>query len=180
MFEPLRFVIRAAHANAIDLRLYGVDRRWPRCEELISALGLQPHYDAWLRELVRINEEQEAARAGRPPFPLWDFGDVNTITREHLPDTGDFTLMRWYWEHTHYRTNVGDLILDRILDHHESGRAVPSDFGVRLSPATIDAQVAHNRDSLAAWEAENPALVAEITAGAKRPEATRQADAGCW
>ena len=51
---------------------------------LQQALGLGERYEFWLRKLVRINEE-EAARAGRPPLPLWDFSDTNTITREPVP-----------------------------------------------------------------------------------------------
>jgi hypothetical protein len=178
MFEPLRFMIRAAHANRIDLRLYVTPEIAPM-RQLIAALGLQSRYEFWLRELVRINEE-EAARAGRPPLPLWDFGDVNTITGEHLPDYGDHTLMRWYWEHTHYRVGAGNLILDRVLENHDPGRSVPPDFGVRLTAANIDAQVAHNRESLDAWAAENPGLAGKIMESAKMRGASRQDEAQCW
>jgi hypothetical protein len=45
----------------------------------IRALGIGERYEFWLKELVRINEE-EAALAGKPPLPLWDFSDPNTIT----------------------------------------------------------------------------------------------------
>jgi hypothetical protein len=178
MFEPLRFMIRAAHASRIDLRLYVTPEMAPM-RQLIAALGLQSRYEFWLRELVRINEE-EAGRAGRPPFPLWDFGDVNTITGEHLPDYGDHTLMRSYWEHTHYRTSAGDLILDRIFENHDPARRRPADFGVRLTGANIDAQVAHNREGLAAWAAENPELASKIMESAKKPAASRQDEAQCW
>jgi hypothetical protein len=178
MFEPLRFMIRAAHANQTDLRLYIPPEIAPM-RQLIAGLGLQSRYEFWLRELVRINEE-EAARAGRPPFPLWDFGDVNTITREHLPDYDDHTLMRWYWEHTHYRRSAGDLILDRIFESHDPARRVPADFGVRLTGANIDAQVAHNREGLAAWAAENSELASKIMESAKNPAASRQDEAQCW
>jgi len=178
MFEPLRFMIRAAHANRIDLRLYVTPEIAPM-RQLIAALGLQSRYEFWLRELVRINED-EAEKAGRPAFPLWDFGDVNTITGEHLPDYGDHTLMRWYWEHTHYRTNAGNLILDRVLEKHDPARSIPADFGVRLTGANIDAQVAHTREGLAAWAAENPELASKIMESAKKPAASRQDEAQCW
>ena len=178
MIEPLRFMIRAAHASRIDLRLYVTPEIAPM-RQLIAALGLQSHYEFWLRELVRINEE-EAARAGRPPLPLWDFGDLNTITGERLPDYGDHTLMRWYWEHTHYRTSAGNLILDRVLGTHDPARSMPADFGVRLTAANIDAQVAHDREGLAAWRAKNPELAGEIEESAKKPGTSRQGEAQCW
>jgi hypothetical protein len=68
--------------------------------KLLGEIGLNDRYEFWLKELVRINEE-EAARAKRSPFPLWDFSIPNTITRETIPLPGDLTPMRWYWDHSH-------------------------------------------------------------------------------
>ena len=142
--------------------------------------GLGQRYEFWLKELVRINEE-EAARAGRQPLPLWDFGYVNTITSEPIPATGDMTPMRWTWDYSHYRKAAGDLILDRIFDYRDPTRAVPDDFGVRLTSANIDAHLARSRSQLADWAAANPEFASEILAAAQNPKAlNRQAEATCW
>src|SRR5262249_10890096 len=125
----------------------------------------------WLKELVRINEE-EAARAGRPAMPLWDFSDPNTITREELPPDGDMTPMRWYWEYSHYRQEAGDLILDRIFDHRHPGRPLPDDFGVRVTTANIEGHIANSRVKLADWAATHPELASELLVAISHPPAS--------
>ena len=86
-FDSFRFMLRRAYAQGTDLRLY-VTPLHAAMRELFVALGLGERYEFWLRELVRINE-QEAVRAGRQPLPLWDFSDPNTITGEPIPPAGD-------------------------------------------------------------------------------------------
>jgi hypothetical protein len=143
-------------------------------------LGLGEHYEFWLKELVRINEE-EAARAARKPLPLWDFSDVNTITGEAVPLPTDPNPMRWSWDFSHYRMAAGDLILDRVLDHGEAGRNLPADFGVRLTGENVNAHVARNETKLADWTAANTELASQIVAAARSPKAqNRQAEAVCW
>jgi hypothetical protein len=122
-FDPFRFMLRRAYAEGTDLRLF-VTPNQAAIRTLLVALGLGERYEFWLKELVRINEE-EAARAGRQLLPLWDFSAPNTITREPIPLSGDLSPMRWYWEFSHYRKETGDLILDRIFDYHDPARALP-------------------------------------------------------
>lgn len=178
-FDPFRFMLRRAYAEGTDLRLYTTPLN-AAIYELFQSAGLGERYEFWLKELVRINEE-EAARAGRQPLPLWDFGYVNTITREPIPASGDPTPMRWYWDHSHYRRAAGDLILDRILDYRDPARVLPDDFGVKLTGTNIDAHLAYRRTQLADWAAANPELTSQIVAAARSPKAqSRQAEATCW
>ena len=132
-----------------------------------QALGLGERYEFWLRELVRINEE-EAARAGRPPLPLWDFSDPNTITRRtgsSRPAT--LTPMRWFWEHSHYRKITGDLVLDRVFGTTRAGaRRCRADFGVPADRGQYRrAYRARQNPSLRAWAAANSDLVVADRAG---------------
>ena len=86
---------------------------------------------------MEINE-QEAARSGESPYPLWDFSGYNSLTTEDVPPDGDSeTQMKWYWESSHYKKELGDLVLDRIFDYHHPERIVPDDFGVLLTPKNI-------------------------------------------
>jgi hypothetical protein len=179
MFDPYRFMLRRAHAEGTDLRLY-VTPLHAAVRQLLVALGLGERYEFWLRELVRLNEE-EALRAGRPPFPLWDFSTVNTITSEAIPQADDPTPMKWFWEYSHFRKATGDLILDRILDYRDPARRLPADFGVPLSPVDIGAHVADSKAGLAAWAAANPDRSADIMKAARDPKGeNRQAEASCW
>ena len=177
-FDPFRFMIRKAYAEGTDLRLF-VTPLHAVVRATIEALGLGERYAFWLRELVRINEE-EASRAGRQPFPLWDFSAPNSITTERIPELGDRSPMRWFWERSHYRKQTGDLILDRIFDFGEPSRAIPADFGARLTSANIDAHLTGTATNLANWSAQSD-LASQIAREVGKPgKLNRQAEASCW
>lgn len=145
----------------------------------VGAIGLDQRYEFWLKEIVRINEE-EAARAKRPAFALWDFSAPSTITSEPIPAAGDLTPMRWYWDHSHYHRAAGDLILDRIFGYNEPTRHLPDDFGVRLTGKNIDAHLASSKAKLADWTTANTELASQITNAAQDLRENRQAEATCW
>jgi hypothetical protein len=179
MFDPFRFMLRRAYAEGTDLRMF-VTPVHAVVRALQQGLGIGERYEFWLNELVRINEE-EAALAGKPPLPLWDFSDPNTITREPVPWSGDLTPMRWFWEHSHYRMVTGDLVLDRVLGYSGRGSTLPADFGVRLTAANVGAHVARGRSELAAWASANADLVSPIVRAAQTLKTlNRQAEATCW
>jgi hypothetical protein len=136
-------------------------------------------YEFWLRELVRINEE-EAARAGREPFPLFDFSDTNSITSEPIPEADDLRPMHWFWEVAHYRQIVGDLILDRVFGVRDPSRPLPEDFGARLTAASIDEHLDRSRGNRAKWAAINSGLATSIDRAARPPRQDRQSEATCW
>ena len=179
VFDPFRFVPRHAYAEGIDLRLYTTSLN-AAIYQLFQAAGLHERNEFWLKELVRINEE-EAAQAGRRPLPLWDFSDANTITRDPVPLSTDPTPMRWYWEHSHYRKATGDLILDRVFGYSDPKRLIPADFGVQLTSANVDQHIARAKAGLQAWAAANSELVEPIVrAGRTLKTHSRQPEATCW
>ena len=179
MFDPFRFMLRQAYAEGTDLRMF-VTPVHAVVRTLQQALGLGERYEFWLKELVRINEE-EAARAGKQQLPLWDFSDLNTITRDPIPQAGDLAPMRWFWEHSHYRKITGDLILDRLFGTRAAERQLPVDFGVPLTGTSVDAHIARSRSDLQGWAAANSDLVAPIVHAARTSTThSRQAEASCW
>jgi hypothetical protein len=175
-FDPYRFMLRRAYADGTDLRLF-VTPLHLLVRAANDAVGLGERYEFWLKELVRINEE-EAARAGQKPLPLWDFSDANTITREALPT--DTTPMRWFWDPSHYRKAAGDLILDRMFDFKDPARAPPADFGVRVTAANIDDHLARTSAARAAWAAGNSDWESIMHSDANRTAEVRQRAATCW
>jgi hypothetical protein len=178
-FDAFRFMLRRAYAEGTDLRMF-VTPVHAVVRVLQQGLGIGERYEFWLKELVRINEE-EAALAGKPPLPLWDFSDPNTVTREPVPTSGDLTPMRWFWEHSHYRKVTGDLVLDRLFGYSKRERPLPADFGVRLTAANVDAHITRARDELAVWASANSDLVSPIVRAAQSLKTlNRQAEATCW
>jgi len=117
--------------------------------------------------LVEINE-QESACFGESAYPLWDFSGYNSLTTEDVPPDGDSeTQMKWYWESSHYKKELGDLVLDRIFDYHHSRRIVPDDFGILLTSENITAHLCRIRDKQREYHKLHPGDVAEIEELAK-------------
>jgi hypothetical protein len=178
-FDAFRFMLRRAYQQHTDLRLFMTPLH-SSVRHLLIALGLGTRYEFWQKELVHINEE-EAARAGQKPYPLWDFSDANSVTREAIPAEADLTPMRWFWEFSHYRKAAGDLILDRVLGYNSPERILPADFGVRLTGENIDAHLAQSSAGITNWAAANSDFAGRIFAATRDPKAhNRQAEATCW
>ncbi len=178
-FDAFRFLVRRAHERQTDLRLFMTPLH-ASVRQLFVALGLSDRYEYWQRELVRINEE-EATRAGRKPFPLWDFSDASSVTREIVPERADPTPMRWFWEFSHYRHTAGNLILDRIFGNDRPESALPADFGVRLTSGNISTHIADSRAGIADWAATNSGFATQIGAATQGSKVqNRQSQATCW
>ena len=59
----------------------------------------------------------------------WDFSGLNSITTNHY----------YYYEPSHYRTIVGDMMLNRMLGAPRV--SIPPDFGVYVTPQNIEAHL---------------------------------------
>lgn len=49
--------------------------------------------------------------------------------------------MKYYWDSSHFKENVGNMVLDRMLGTEPENHEIPGDFGVRLSPHNIEAVI---------------------------------------
>ena len=94
---------------------------------------------AWQRGLVRVVDRHRAAGCD---VRLYDFSGFNSVTTDPIPLASGKPEMRYYWEVSHYRDNVGRLILARLFG---GDTPVPSDFGVELTAATVAAHQAAMR-----------------------------------
>ena len=70
---------------------------------------------------------------------VWMFCGYNTITTEPFPEEDSQNQMRWYFESSHYRETVGDMILSRLFNLDSPN--VPEDFGLRLTPENVESQL---------------------------------------
>jgi hypothetical protein len=148
----LRDLVEIARRRHVKLTLF-ISPSHARESEVVRAAGLEPTFEQWKRGVTQI-----AADAGAP---LWDFGGYNSITTEPVPPLDrPHARMAYYWESAHYKEVLGNMILDRI-----SGRpnpAAPADFGVRLTPADIEARLAADRAAREAYAKAQPDQVAEV------------------
>lgn len=107
--------------------------------ESIRVGGFWPLFEQWKRELVKI-------------YPIWDFSGYNKITTE--PISND---MKNYLDSSHYRKEVGALVLNRIFQYNEN--TVPEDFGVLITPENIESHLKLIQQNRAEWANNNPDMV---------------------
>jgi len=86
------------------------------------------NFEDWKRKIAAIAYENN--------YILWDFSGYNTITTEPVK-----TPMKFYWDSSHVKENVGDYILNRLLNKSDD-QNIPKDFGTKINPSNIDQHLA--------------------------------------
>lgn len=145
--EYYRQILELAYTHEIDLHIVlSPVHIW--LLEIYYQNGDWPLLEEWKRVAVETNESV-AADYDIAPAPVWDFIEYNTFTAEEIPPTGDrATSMQWFWEISHYRPALGDLILDRVFGTETESLpgsvtrsiAEKENFGTLITPDNIDAR----------------------------------------
>lgn len=156
--DRYRAIIKVAQMSDIDLSIAISPSHARQWEALDVAAGWKK-FEYWKRELVHINESV-ALSHGKQPFALWDFSGYHAFTTEPVPPKGDkTTMMKWHWESSHYRKELGDIMLDRIFETNAYGGQNYPDFGVLMTSKNIDAHLQKLRKERAQWQAVNPETI---------------------
>jgi hypothetical protein len=164
--RPYREILELAHRRGIDLRLVIMPSHAWHWETLRVA-GLEPRFEAIKAALVRTNQAV-AEGQGRPPFPLWDFSGYNRYSGEPVPSRAGQS-MRWFWDPVHFKTELGDLVLDRVFGL--AAGTAESDFGVRLDATNPQAHLARWRQAEQAYRADHRRDIEEIESIGRRTTA---------
>lgn len=139
--DQLRALIRFCREHNIRLLLY-IHPYHAHMLEMYRLAGLWPLFEEWKRALVRIVEAEAAVSRGQPQLELWDFSGYSGITTESMPTMREKgRLMQWYWEVGHYKGEVGNLVLDRLLSAGGQEDQAPDGFGIRLTSGNVDARI---------------------------------------
>jgi hypothetical protein len=113
----VRLYINPTHALTLDVLYWG--GKWAAMEE-------------WQADLVRMLARRRDAACD---VTLQDFSGYNSVTSESIPQITQRNFMVNYWEASHYRANVGRMILAGLFGAGES--SLPADFGTPLDQATL-------------------------------------------
>ena len=106
--------------------------------ELDDATGNWLSIENGKRQIVAMLARDAENHSGKEPIPLYDFSGYSHITMEKLPPEGSKVEMKYYWDSSHFKENVGDMVLDRLLEMETENHEIPSDFGVILSLGNIE------------------------------------------
>ena len=159
--------------NHIDCRLM-ISPVHARKLEVLWALDMWPVFEDWKRSVVQTLASVQQRYSDRAIIPLMDFSGYNRITTESLPAPGDTTsVMRWYWEGSHFRKETGDIMLTRLLQ--ATPAAPDDDFGTNLTPASLPTALANARAGHERYVATHPADLLEIRNEVSETMETRQA-----
>ena len=141
--EDLQAIITTSQQRGIRLHLF-ISPSHAMQWESIRVAGLWSEFEDWKRAMVNLS-------------PVWDFSGYNSMTTEAIADS-----MQFYIESSHYRKELGDLVLNRILDYQPE--TVPSDFGRLLTPTNLESHLEQIRRSRELWANENPEWVEFVEA----------------
>jgi hypothetical protein len=104
---------------------------------LMERLGMGDLFSAWKRRVL-ASAERLSSQGGT--ISVWDFSGISEETLEPIPARSDRrTHLRYYWEAGHFKKELGDKLLARILGQ-ETG------FGVRLDAGMIDRWLADDQE----------------------------------
>ncbi len=93
--------------------------------QLMESNGHMPLYEDWLQETRKLLEKY--ADSG---VAFWDFSQPSAYNSEPVPTAGgEAGALQWFWEPSHYRRELGDLMIEAMLADRCATQAV---FGERL------------------------------------------------
>jgi hypothetical protein len=133
-FSDFKKIVELCQKHDIDLKVF-ISPSHATQWEAIRATGRWQTFEQWKRDIVNI-------------VPVWDFSGYNSITTEPIHDT-----MQNYVDNSHYTEKVGNLVLNRIFSHNEN--TVPNDFGVWLTPQTIESHLSKINTDRELWAEKN-------------------------
>lgn len=125
---PMTLYIHPYHAEFLDM---------------LNNFGFWTSFEDWKRHLAA---QVAGLQSDETEIRVIDFSGYNEFTTEQVPAPGDTqSEMRWYWEPGHYKSALGEHILERIV--HGRTR-----FGRVLTSANIEtvlAEIRQERDRFA-------------------------------
>lgn len=158
-WQAFERILDKAHKKGVKITLFISPSHARQWEVLAITQGWEM-FEEYRRRLVATNEKI-ALQNGKAPFALWDFAGYHELTTEAVPDDPK-AKMKWYWDSSHYKKELGDIVLDRMFDGNFSGGQNYPDFGVKLTSQNIDSHLAKLQAERERWRATHSADVAEI------------------
>lgn len=148
-FVYIRKIVDFCLAKNIDLRIFITPAHVHQLE-ITADTGGWPAIEEGKRSLVRFLAEAAARHPGRATIPLYDFSGYSSVTTEVLPPKGSREEMHFYWDSSHFKRIVGDYVLDRLFGVADPD--LPRDFGMKLTPETIEPWLIATRKARAAYD----------------------------
>lgn len=159
-FDYIRKIVEFCRDEGIDLRIF-ITPAHAHQMEISSLMGEWGAIERGKRRLVTLLAT-DGPGGGPLPFPLWDFSGYSSVTTDDLPVPASRREMRFYWDSSHFKEEVGDWVLDRLFSTTCPGHPVPADFGRPLTPQSLEGDLAATREGRDAYERAHPQDLAAL------------------
>jgi hypothetical protein len=161
----VRRIAEFCRREGIDLRIF-ITPSHVHQMEIAAATGAWPTIVQGKRALAQLLAE------GKPPIPIYDFSGYSSITTEALPPVGSRQEMRYYWDSSHFKEQVGDYVLNRLFEVRTASRDMPRDFGMRLTADNVENVLAQQRVAQQAYRERFPDDIATLRSLVRAKPAT--------
>lgn len=157
--DDFRRLLHFTKAQGIKLIVY-TSPSHARSQVLLMQAGLWPTYEKWKTDVVTALDAYS--------IPLWEFGGADPrFTAEAVPMKGDTTSrMKWYWESSHYKRELGDVALERMLN--AAPREETRGFGVPMTRANVATELVRVQREIEGWKASHADELVEMDAQATK------------
>lgn len=164
--EELRDILMLAKQHNIKVTLFTTPIH-VHLQYLDTHFVDEDYYYSWKRALanmineVNTSEVDTSNTPGRAPVVLWDFTIPTEDTMEELP-RDEHGVMQWYLDPSHFRSTLGERMMRRFMGG--SPLAGDENFGMVLTPDTVEDNIRQYRQQLLVWQQEHPADYAAFMA----------------
>ena len=144
IFAHLGRLIDAAHHKKIKITFF-INPYHSSYLHTLADNNQWNNFELWKETLIKYLDQKQETQ-----FSLWDFSSLNSITNEAVPLATPKKQMLWFWEPAHYKKELGERLLARLLSPEKGNqdRAQKDTFGVFITPKNIRTQAALNRQQL--------------------------------
>lgn len=153
-FQDFRLMLSNSISSGVEVIVF-VPPSHAMQGEAIQAAGLWNEFEDWKRNLVKFAEE--VGRDKGVSIPVWDFSDYSPISTENiLPAAKDWRVVEGWWDSSHFRPSIGDIVLKRIFERPGNsfglGELV---FGNSLNSRNIEEHLRIVRERRVTWRQNN-------------------------
>ncbi len=129
---------------------------------LISKMGLWETYQSWKTQVIQENHAQ-ALKHNKQTYDIWDFTSINPITTESFPEQDNISHeMTWYWESSHYKQQLGNVILSQIFSQNPTIK-YPEEFGYLVNIDNIDMKLSTENKEYDTYIVNNNHIAKELS-----------------
>lgn len=143
--------------------------------ESIRITGHWQDFENFKRTMAQI-VERESKYSSPSSIKLWDFSGFNQYSTETVPLKGDRkSATQWYWEAGHFKSELGNKILDRIFESTNANNAnnAEAEWGILLTPATVEKHMSTIRAQGETYRQNHAPEVTALASLASKPSSNR-------